>query len=852
MVNHLVRAFVACVQKLPQLSSVHSHREFILSLEGGEWPEGRWLKTPHNNPLNSCVLRPRNFMKHIGKKILWLVSIGSFVFFLFCLPRTLFHKPTSTVLYSNNGKLLSAIIAQDGQWRFPHNDSVPEKFKAALLVFEDKNFQHHNGVYMPSVLRAVKQNISGNEVVSGASTLSMQVVRLSRNNPPRTMKEKVLEMIRAMRLEWRYSKDEIFSFYASNAPFGGNVVGLDAAAWRYFGRQPDQLSWAEAATLAVLPNAPSLIFPGKNQEKLMQKRNRLLQLLSKEGFFDEETLELSYLEPLPQKPFPLPRHASHLLTTCIKQNGKGARYHTTIDLPLQERVTESIQRHMAQQSANAVHNAAVLVVEVRTGNVLAYVGNTTDPKNQHANMVDCIPAARSTGSILKPFLYAAMLDDGMMLPNTLVPDIPVQFEGFSPKNNAETFDGAVPASRALSRSLNVPAVLMLRDYGYPRFFHMLQQLGFSQMNESADHYGLSLILGGAEASLWDITHSYAALARTLNNYHQTNGNYPENNFELQSYLSILPQAELREEEDVMVSVSNHNKSNILSASSTWCTLRALLEVNRPETELGWEAYSSARPIAWKTGTSFGNRDAWAVGTTPEYVVGVWVGNADGVGRPELTGISSAAPLLFDVFDLLPARTWFHPPYDELEEIPVCHQSGMRVGPYCETVDSVYVQKAGLRTAPCTHHQLIHCNANCTERLNMNCATPDEMVNHSWFVLPPVQEYYYTMRHPEYLELPPFAPGCMPSEASPIGLIYPRSDARIYIPKNMEGNFERSVLEATHRDADATLFWHLDDVYLGETKTIHHLEIFPTAGKHKLTIVDQNGESLTQGIEFLEK
>lgn len=785
-------------------------------------------------------------MKNTGKKILWLVFVSSLLFFLFCIPQTLFNKPASTVLSSSDGQLLSAIIADDGQWRFPHNDSVPAKFKAALLMFEDRNFYTHNGVYLPSVIRAVKQNIAGNEVVSGASTLTMQVVRMSRNNPQRTVGEKILEMVRAMRLEWRYSKEEIIALYASNAPFGGNVVGLDAAAWRYFGRTPDQLSWAEAATLAVLPNAPSLIFPGKNQEKLLLKRNRLLKLLSDNGYFDAETLELSYIEPLPQKPYALPRHAPHLLNTCIKQNGKGEVYNTTIDLSLQQRVAESMAMHMKQQEANAVYNAAVLVVEVSTGNVLAYAGNTADPGNRHANMVDCIHAARSTGSILKPFLYAAMLDDGMLLPNTLVPDIPVQFENFAPKNNAETFDGAVPASRALSRSLNVPAVIMLRDYGYPRFFHLLQRLGFSQMDESAEHYGLSLILGGAEASLWDITHAYAGFARTLNNYHLTNGNYPQNNFELRSYLQT------KKIISTMAEASSYDRTGVFSASSTWCTLKALLEVNRPETELGWEAYSSARPIAWKTGTSFGNRDAWAVGTTPEFVVGVWVGNADGVGRPELTGVSSAAPLLFDVFDLLPARTWFQPPYDDLEKIVVCHHSGMRMGPHCEMADTVYVQKEGLRTASCTYHQLIHCNASCTERVNMNCATPGEIFAHNWFVLPPVQEYYYTRRHPGYVELPPLAAGCAGDDDCPIGIIYPRSDAKIYLPKNFEGKFERTVLEATHRDAGATLYWHIDDVYLGETKIIHHFEIHPKAGKHKLTIVDQDGETMERWIEVLEK
>jgi penicillin-binding protein 1C len=775
------------------------------------------------------------------RTILYCALLALLVYFVFCLPAHLFDKPHSTVLYSSKGELLSAIIAEDGQWRFPHTDTVSDKFKTALIHFEDKNFHDHNGVYLPSLFRAVYQNITSSRVVSGASTLTMQVVRMSRDNPPRTVHEKLLEMLHAMRLEWRHSKDEILALYASNAPFGGNVVGLDAAAWRYFGRTPDQLSWAEAATLAVLPNAPSLIYPGKNQERLLAKRNRLLHKLHEAHFMDEQTLELSLLEPLPQKPFPLPQQASHLLSTLVKTHGKGKRYYTTIDDALQERVTQMVQYHLPQWQADLVNNAAVLVVEVKTGNVLAYVGNTQDAQNRYSNMVDVIRAPRSTGSILKPFLFAAMLKDGLMLPHTLMADVPIQFDGFSPQNYLETYDGAVPASRALSRSLNVPVVLMLKDYSYPRFYHLLQNMQFSHLKKPADHYGLSLILGGAEASLWDITHAYASMSRALVEHNSSNGKYFEHNYTSRRYVLQHPEQG-----------RNEDKFPLYDAGSIWSTYQALLEVNRPHTELGWEAYSSATPIAWKTGTSFGNRDAWAVGTTPEYVVGVWVGNADGQGRPLLTGVTAAAPLLFDVFNALPTRSWFYPPYDDMERIAVCKQSGMRTSMYCEHADTTYVPKAGLQTEACTYHQRIFTNAMGTLRLNANCAATDEMVPHNWFVLPPVQEYYYKPKHPEYRSLPAFAPDCIGEESSPIGLIYPKSDAKIFIPKNIQGQRERIVLKATHRDRNATLFWYLNDEYLGQTTTLHQLEIKPAPGKYTLTLTDDKGEHFYKVLEVLEK
>lgn len=775
------------------------------------------------------------------KRVIVIGSLLTFILFLFCLPKNFFEKPHSTVLYANDGALLSAIIAEDGQWRFPHSDTVSDKFKTALLLFEDKNFYDHNGVYVPSLVRALYQNISSQSVVSGASTLTMQVIRMSRDNPSRTISEKLLEMIRAMRLEWRYNKDKIIALYASNAPFGGNVVGLDAAAWRYFGRTPDQLSWAEAATLAVLPNAPSLIYPGKNQERLLIKRNKLLQKLFNEKEIDAQTLELSLLEPLPQKPFPLPQNASHLLTTLIKTNGKGKRYYTTIDDNLQERASNIVQYHLPQLQADLVHNAAILVVEVKTGNVLAYVGNSEDAQNRYGNMVDVIRAPRSTGSILKPFLYAAMLKDGLMLPNTLMADIPIQFDGFSPQNYSESFDGAVPASQALSRSLNVPIVLMLKDYGYPRFYHLLKKLQFTHLSKNADHYGLSLILGGAEACLWDITHAYAGMSRTLVEHYSSNGKYFEGNYTNHRYVL---------KHDVQEHIED--KFPIYDAGSIWNTYRALLEVNRPNTELGWEAYTGAAPIAWKTGTSFGNRDAWAVGTTPEYVIGVWVGNADGQGRPALTGVTAAAPILFDVFNSLPQRTWFSPPYDDMEKIAVCKQSGMRASVYCESADTTFVPKAGLQTEACVYHKRIHTNLSGTLQVNASCASAHEMTAQNRFVLPPVQEYYYKPKHPEYRSLPPFAEGCEVEDLRAIGLIYPKSDAKIFIPKNIQGNKERIVLQATHRDKNANLYWHLDNQYLGETKTIHHMEITPLPGKYTLTLTDEKGEYFYKVIEVLEK
>lgn len=768
-------------------------------------------------------------------------------FFVFLIPFWLsvtgqhFVRPRSTIVYASDNTLLSAIIAEDAQWRFPASDSVPYKFRSAILAYEDRNFYEHHGVYLPSVFRAISQNISRQKIVSGGSTITMQTIRLSRNNPRRSWFEKLTELFRAMRMEWKYSKDEILAMYASNAPFGGNVVGLEAAAWRYFGRRPDQLSWAETATLAVLPNAPALIFPGKNQELLLIKRNRLLQRLREYGYFDEPTLQLALSESLPQKPFPLPQVAPHLLNTLVKTQGKGQRYHSTIDIKLQKSCTEIMEQHIRCLEGNLIHNAAILVVEVATGNVKAYLGNSMDNQNRHGNQVDVISAPRSTGSILKPFLYAAMLNDGLMLPNSLVADIPIQFDGFSPKNYTESYDGAVPASRALSKSLNIPSVIMLREYGYARFYHLLKKIGFTHFNQPADHYGLSIILGGGEASLWDITRAYAGMSRTILRYNKSGGKYFEDTFSMQR-LTAGSVSKFAAEEQFPP----------LDAGSVWCTFQALLEVNRPETELGWEAYSSSAPIAWKTGTSFGNRDAWAIGTTPEYVVGVWVGNADGQGRPFLTGINSAAPLMFDIFSILPHNNWFAVPYDNTIMTTTCRQSGLRPGLHCVDIDTIRTPPASVSAPSCHYHELIYTDIDRKQRLTADCALTNNMIPNHWFVLPPLQEHYYKIKHPEYCSLPPFAPGCGAQDDQTIGLIYPKSDAPIYLPKNLDGEKEKIVLQATHRRNDAVIFWHLNGQYIGETKTIHQLEIAPAPGNYTLTLTDESGQFFEKKISVIAK
>ncbi|MEO0341599.1 MAG: transglycosylase domain-containing protein, partial [Bacteroidota bacterium] len=388
-----------------------------------------------------------------------------FFYFIFCLPRTLFDTPYSVVIEDQELNLLGALIADDGQWRFPQSEKVPILFETALIEFEDRRFYRHPGLDVLALFRAIQQNIRNGRIVSGGSTLTMQVIRLARQNPRRTILNKLREMVMALRLELSYTKEEILLMYCAHAPFGGNVVGLDAAAWRYYGKSAELLSWSEAATLAVLPNSPGLIHPGRNRAALEAKRNRLLQRLFDAQKIDEVELELAQEETLPDRPLPLPQHVPHLLQRLAQdyRNGKvkQPRVQSTIDLALQTAVNQRMKQYQRQMAKNEIHNAAALILHIPSNTMLAYVGNAPGAGAEHGEMVDVIRAPRSTGSILKPFLYSMALEAGTILPRSLLSDTPVNFNGYRPENYKQDYSGAVPADEALARSLNIPFVNLL-------------------------------------------------------------------------------------------------------------------------------------------------------------------------------------------------------------------------------------------------------------------------------------------------------------------------------------------------------------------------------------------------------
>lgn len=772
-------------------------------------------------------------MKTFRSGLRWTLCLVPELTFLFaasvgiCIPKPLFSDPYATVLLDRDGQMLSSRIAADGQWRFPAREKVPYRFRECLIEFEDRTFYEHPGISARGLGRALSQNLRHGEIQSGGSTLTMQLARLSRKNKQRSFWNKGMECLWALHLECRYTKSELLAMYSAHAPFGGNVVGLEAAAWRYFGRPAANLSWAEAASLAILPNAPGLIFPGRNEDRFRAKRNRLLVRLKERGIIKPDELQLALGEPLPGKPVPQPHRATQLLDHAVKLGMAHRFIESTIDRNRQDMVLQVLGRYHEQYRGQEIHNMAAMVVDLHTNEVLAYVGNTSDLSTggSEAPVVNCLTAPRSSGSILKPLLYGYALDRGEISPNSLLSDVPTHLSGFAPRNFDQRYDGVVPAHEALARSLNVPFVHLLARHGVPRFHQELRGLGFKTLFRNPSGYGLTLVLGGAEVRLWDIAQAYGSCARTL----------------LKSQNRIAKGSRALHFA-VDSSIWGNEPDPGMEAGSIYAMLEAMVEPGRPGAESNWRYLGNGNKVAWKTGTSYGFRDAWSVGMTSRYLVAVWVGNADGEGRPGLTGIQSAAPILFEILGRMPAEPWFPTPFSQMKSLVLCHESGQRMGPHCVHPDTILLPRTCAQLAACRFHRDLILDESAKFRVHADCYNPSKVVHQTAFVLPPAEASYYRLRSPHYQNLPPWMPGCAPVDGttSAIQIVYPRAESKIMSPRTFSGDQNELVFQASHRDAGMALYWQLDGNYIGKTLDFHQLQALPDTGWHELTVTDAEG------------
>ncbi len=725
----------------------------------------------------------------------------------------------SSVFLAENGAILRVFLNSNEQWLLPWPDglSIPSKIEAAVVAAEDRYFAFHPGINPAAVLRALFQNLRAGAIVSGASTITMQLARLL-DPKPRTLGNKLVEVVQALRIELRLDKSDILKEYLSYAPYGGNVIGAPAAALRYFGKRIDALTWAEAATLAVLPRAPAAVYPRANSSRLETSRNRLLERLHGEGAFDAETLRLSFAEPVPMRAEPFPFETPHFTRFLYERRGRRSGLtRTYVDIDLQKELERVATVHAGYLRTLGIANLAVLIVETRSGKIVAYLGSQDYFDTSSSGAVDGVVASRSSGSILKPFLYALSIDAGIIVPETMLIDVPTHFGAFHPKNVDSAYYGMISAREALQRSLNVPAVRLLRSFGYRDFYLFLKRAGATTLFRRPDDYGLSLIVGGAETRLYDLVSLYRGLG--------SGGRFGG----LTAFEGDDPP---------------ESETNLISAGASYLVLDILQDLKRPEGETWWRQRAGAFPVAWKTGTSYGNRDAWAVGVSPDWTVGVWVGNFSGEENVNLRSASTSAPLLFDVFNLLPrSDEWFKPPVDELKSITICLDTGYLAGDACERTGTVEVPVRARPLGICPYHRNVYVDATEGFEVCSLCWTPGRVVTKRLLFYPPDAVQYLAGRGTSVDAAPPHNPSCptVGARTGDLAVVYPTEGGVIYLPRDLDGALQPLGVRAAHRDREMRLFWYLDGRYLGETIENHALPVALERGAHELLVIDSRGQ-----------
>lgn len=756
--------------------------------------------------------------------LLFLTAVLLIIFF-FLIPDISQNLPAKgQIILSESGEIIYCFLNNQEQWCLPHSEKTPEKYKMSLLNYEDRWFYKHPGINPISLIKALWLNIKNKRIISGGSTLTMQVVRIA-NPGKRSYLKKTIEIFQAIKLEILYSKDEILNFYFDHAPFGGNIRGIRAASLKYYQKEPRNLSWGEATTLAVLPNAPGLISPGKNQKMLINKRNKLLTLLNSRKIIDKQTLKISLLEPIPEKVYPLPRIAPHAALR-LKSKNSSAKITATINLETQTRTEEILLQHSEYLQNLGIDNCAAIVCDTETGKIRAYCGSQDFNDFAKNGQVDGIKAPRSSGSILKPFLYAMSFDDGLIIPQTLMKDIPSYYGSFSPENANLKYDGLVTAEDALIRSLNVPAVRLLYSFGYDRFHFKLKKMGLTTLFRNADAYGLTLVIGGAETRLDEITGLYRGLATGEN------------------FSNIYLDTSQKTEEGI----------SLISPAAAYLTLDILKNLNRPGSEYYWHQYTNQSPIAWKTGTSFGQRDGWAIGTTPQWTIGVWVGNFTGEGNPTISGAGSAGPILFDIFNSLSNdNNWFNPPLNQMDAVIICHDSGFIAGKNCSRKDTVLVPFWSKPLAKCPYHHKIIVNNDETREVCSLCWDPDNYHEKYFTVYPPEVVKYLKKRGILCESIPKHLESCSRDlNNNPIAIIYPTEDSKLYIPKEIDGTRQKVTFQAATSNNNTVIYWYLDNIYLGITEDEHEMSLSPNRGDHKLYLVDSEGNDASINFSVKDK
>ena len=719
----------------------------------------------------------------------------------------------SKVVYDRNGKVLNVYLSADDKWRLSVSTTqVDSLLLETFIRKEDRYFYYHPGFNPIAIVRAAINNLLRGQRTSGASTITMQVVRLVEPRK-RTLISKGIETFRALQLEAHYSKNEILHLYLSLTPYGGNVEGIKSASYIYFGKSPALLSPAEAVTLTIIPNRPSSLRPGGNNQLLLSERNRWLKRLYSEGVIQLTDLKEALVEPLEMKRHPLPFIAPHL-SRRLTSNSDKSEFFTTVNADIQQRVQQLCYNHLQRLQNIGISNGAVLVIDNLKHEVIAYVGSQDYTDNFHSGQVDGIRAIRSPGSTLKPLVYGIAFDQGLITPKTMLADVPVNYDGFSPENFDRHYHGQVSAEDALSASLNVPAVNLLQQVTVPVFRERLLQAGCSSF-ESQKQLGLSTILGGCGTTLEELCGLYTALSNkgSYTPFRYTTGKIP------------------------MTSAVQ-----LISPSAAYLLSSTLTRMNRSDLPNLFENSLHIPKVAWKTGTSYGRRDAWSIGYNNHYTVGVWIGNFDGKGIPELTGAEMATPLLFQVFNTIDYNStgnWYKPT-KELDLRYVCPQSGFVPGDLCTEKVIDYFLPGISTTQPCTH--LSEVAVDPSEKISycIQCR-PDNGYMKKIYQNPPAEvlTYYHENSIPVKTP-PPHNPNCTRLfEGSKPRILSLHEGQEYLIEKEDPRSIELSC--AVAGDV-TTVSWFVNDKFFKTLPAGEKTFFTPPSGNIKISCTDDKGRN----------
>lgn len=741
---------------------------------------------------------------------------------VFPLPQEKLVRPHAQFVYSRDGQLISCYTSPDRFWRKPVVlVDVSPRLVRCVLTCEDQWFYYHPGINPVSLVSALIDNIKAGHVVRGGSTITMQIARMIEPKE-RSVGNKVIEMFRALQLELRFSKRELLEIYFNLAPYGGNLEGVGAATQFYFDKSPEHLSLSECAILAAIPASPSNFRPDKDIASCERRRNRVLENLRNKGIITSEECASAEREEIPEQRFARPSVAPHFCQSLITAHPDSTVLVSTIDLEIQRICERLAKRHQARLNDKDIHNISVVVLDNATGDVLAMVGSADFDDERHQGQINGAYAPRSPGSALKPFAYALGFDEGLIVPASRLADIPVNYHGYTPENYDDEFHGIVSVHEALAQSYNVPAVVVAGKVGLRRFYDLLKAGGISTLTRRPEQYGLPLVLGACEVRLIELANLYSTLAR---------GGVPRNVREL-------------------ISDERVTTRRLLTPEACYLTSEILSDLERPDFPASWEFTADLPRIAWKTGTSYGRRDAWTIGYNPRYTVGVWAGNFSGRGSADIVGVGIAAPLMFDIFNEVgsdPDCPWFEVP-DGIEQRRLCAASGMIPNEFCpETIETEGIRGISA-TERCNVHQTILVDRSTGYRLCRFCSggrPHDEVTVAQW----PAKVATWLNGTGRANLIPSHNPDCkgMLTETGPV-ITSPEDDAVYVLQPGIPEIYQKILLRASLAPSTETAHWFVDRQWFASCGLGEGVFYAPTVGRHNLMCVDDQGRSETVTIE----